>query len=103
MAPKLPPPANTKAVFAGLAWLGTDKPRSLPDINGQRITHATFARIYSSPTTHGVIKNVCCVGRLSVPDAAAKCGSRLCGATPNERCTVSGTRKGQRSTNAFSI
>src|SRR6202035_2086852 len=25
MAPKLPPPANTKAVLAGPAWLGRDK------------------------------------------------------------------------------
>src|SRR6266404_3249624 len=30
MAPKLPPPANTKAVFAGLAWFNTDKETLAP-------------------------------------------------------------------------
>src|ERR1700729_406624 len=94
MAPKLPPPANTKAVFAGFAWLDTDKPRSLPGVDARTISHATFGRIYSSRRTHDAINNVCCDERLFAPGStgagvgwvpalrAPPCGHRQTGAAP---------------------
>src|SRR6185437_8884865 len=100
MAPKLPPPANTKAVFAGLTWLGTDKPRSLPGIDARTISHATFGRIYSSPRAHVAINNVCCVGGDRNRGISARNGpaaQRRTGATPHTG------QEDQRSTNAFSI
>src|SRR5438132_8209647 len=44
MAPKLPPPANTKAVFAGLAWFNTDKETLAPTtrVGGARGVLAGF-------------------------------------------------------------
>src|ERR1700739_4016791 len=36
MAPKLPPPAKTKAVFAGPAWLDRDKAPGAPRSRGER-------------------------------------------------------------------
>src|ERR1700728_2088046 len=52
MAPKLPPPANTKAVFAGLAWLGTDNPRSLPiSMRRQSATRRSAASIAARQRT----------------------------------------------------
>jgi hypothetical protein len=48
MAPKLPPPANTKAVFAGTAWFDTDKVLFAPAIVALANRHATFGCGYSS-------------------------------------------------------
>src|SRR6266576_6345985 len=54
MAPKLPPPANTKAVFAGLAWFNTDKETLAPAtrVGGARGVLAEFVagdrRVYHS-------------------------------------------------------
>src|SRR5712671_6250399 len=41
MAPKLPPPANTKAVFAG-AWFDMDKVLFAPAVDALTKSHATF-------------------------------------------------------------
>src|SRR6266567_5443992 len=46
MAPKLPPPANTKAV--GPAWLVSDKASVAPAIDALAKDHAPFGRVYSS-------------------------------------------------------
>jgi hypothetical protein len=48
MAPKLPPPASTKAVLAGAAWLDTDKASGAPAIDALVKSYATFGRVYSS-------------------------------------------------------
>jgi hypothetical protein len=48
MAPKLPPPANTKAVFVGPAWFATDKALVAPALDALAKDHATFGAIYSS-------------------------------------------------------
>jgi hypothetical protein len=48
MAPKLPPPANTKAVFVGPAWFATDKASVAPALDALAKDHATFGEIYSS-------------------------------------------------------
>src|SRR6266480_2359058 len=48
MAPKLPPPANTKAVFAAPARLVTDKASVDPAFNALARSRATFGGVYSS-------------------------------------------------------
>src|SRR6267142_878213 len=48
MAPKLPPPANTKAVFVGPAWFATDKASVAPALDALAKDHATLGGIYSS-------------------------------------------------------
>jgi hypothetical protein len=58
MAPKLPPPANTKAVFAGLGWSDTDKASVAPGIAALARTHATVGSAYSSAGVRCTI-NVC--------------------------------------------
>ena len=105
MAPKLPPPANTKAVFAGLAWLGTDKPRSLPGIDARTIGHATFGRIYSSQRAHVAINNVCCAEKSFVPGSTGTGEVVGPGSARTAEQALHRVRdtKGQRSTNAFSI
>src|SRR6266851_10357926 len=108
MAPKLPPPANTKAVFAGPAWLDTDKPRALP----ARLRTATRRSDAIIAAENGAAPSTLVVGGGSIraPDAAQRAalaawcaadpgsicltasGSRLCGAPPKRRCAASGTR-----------
>src|SRR6266567_7766698 len=60
MAPKLPPPANTKAVFAGPAWSDTDKVLFAPAVDALTKNHATFRCVYSSGKPGWVI-NIGCV------------------------------------------
>src|SRR5712672_3349533 len=62
MAPKLPPPANTKAVFAGTAWFDTDKVLFAPAIVALANRHATFGCGYSSGRA-GCTINIGCCGR----------------------------------------
>src|ERR1700692_4970340 len=46
MAPKLPPPAKTKAVFAGPAWLDRDKAAGAPGLEAKG--HATFGGVIAA-------------------------------------------------------
>jgi hypothetical protein len=48
MAPKLPPPANTKAVFAGLLWLDTDKASLAPGIAAPAKSRAAFDSVIAA-------------------------------------------------------
>jgi hypothetical protein len=59
MAPKLPPPANTKAVFAGTAWFDTDKVLFAPGIVALANRHATFGCGYSSGRADRIINIGC--------------------------------------------
>ena len=65
MAPKLPPPANTKAVFA--AWFDTDKVLFAPAIGALAHSHATFGCGYSSGRA-GCIINIGCDATSSFRD-----------------------------------
>src|SRR6202043_3865037 len=62
MAPKLPPPAKTKAVFAGPAWLDRDKAPGAPRSRGERPRDAR--RRYSSRKRGDAI-NIGCDNRHS--------------------------------------
>src|SRR5436190_8497289 len=59
MAPKLPPPANTKAVFAG-AWFDIDKVLFAPAVDALTKSHAAFGWVYSSRRAGYTINNGCC-------------------------------------------
>src|ERR1700722_3943917 len=52
MAPKLPPPANTKAVLAalvaGATESDTDKAPAAPSLGALAESHAAFGEVYSS-------------------------------------------------------
>src|ERR1700736_168076 len=48
MAPKLPPPAKTKAVFVGPAWLDTDKASVVPAIDALTKSPRVVRLRYSS-------------------------------------------------------
>src|SRR5260370_17818533 len=67
MAQKLPPPANTKAVFAGTAWFDTDKVLFAPAIVALANRHATFGCGYSSGRADCII-NIGCDATLSFRD-----------------------------------
>jgi hypothetical protein len=67
MAPKLPPPANTKAVFAGTPWFDTDKVLFAPAIVALANRHATFGCGYSSGRA-GCIINIGCDATSSFRD-----------------------------------
>src|SRR5437773_2098656 len=128
MAPKLPPPANTKAVFAGPAWSDTDKVLLAPAVDALTKSHATFGWVYSSgergcainigcgvatviprrapsistssPRKRGPITtNVYCCGRAAAPAVATHA---LVVVGPGSRSLVRDDLD-QRSTNAFSI
>src|SRR6202035_1749005 len=62
MAPKLPPPAKTKAAFAGPAWLDRDKAPGAPRSRGERRRDAR--RCYSSRKRGDAI-NIGCDNRHS--------------------------------------
>jgi hypothetical protein len=47
MAPKLPPPAKTKAVFGCTTWLDTDKASFAPGTDVSTKSRAAFDGIYS--------------------------------------------------------
>src|SRR6266436_9634368 len=70
MAPKLPPPANTKAVFAGTAWFDTDKVLFAPAIGTLANSHATFGCGYSSGQA-GCAINIGCGGLDPCPGPCA--------------------------------
>jgi hypothetical protein len=73
MAPKLPPPANTKAVFAGTAWFDTDKVLFAPAIGALANSHATFGCGYSSGQAGCAINIGCGDGEIwRAPDAAQR-------------------------------
>ena len=59
MAPKLPPPAKTKAVLRGPAGLDPDKVCSAPGIDAVAGSHAISGRAYSSRETDCIIKSGC--------------------------------------------
>src|SRR5207244_6741349 len=59
MAPKLPPPANTKAVFAGPAWSDTDKVLFAPAVDALTKSYATFGCVYSNGKRGCAIKIGC--------------------------------------------
>src|SRR5437867_10985132 len=67
MAPKLPPPANTKAVFAGPAWSDTDKVLFAPAVDALTKSHATFGCIYSSGKRGCAINIGCAMKRPDMP------------------------------------
>src|SRR5438876_5293527 len=69
MAPKLPPPANTKAVFAGLAWSDTDKVLLAPAVDALTKSHATFGWVYSSGK-RGCAINIGCGVATVIPRRA---------------------------------
>src|SRR6476646_2647689 len=60
MAPKLPPPANTKAVLAGAAWSDIDKVLLAPAVDALTKNHARFGCDYSSRRAGYTINNGCC-------------------------------------------
>src|SRR5260221_2276726 len=66
MAQKLPPPANTKTVFAGTAWFDTDKVLFAPAIVALANRHATFGRGYSSGRA-GCTINIGCGDTIVIP------------------------------------
>src|SRR5260370_39810014 len=71
MAPKLPPPANTKAVFAGAAWFDMDKVLFAPAIGALANSHATFGCVYSSGKW-GCTINIGCGGIIVIPGRASR-------------------------------
>src|SRR5437762_723770 len=72
MAPKLPPPANTKAVFAGPAWSDTDKVLFAPAVDALTKSYATFGCVYSNGKRGCAIK----IGCEDHPGALAVCSVR---------------------------
>src|SRR5205823_6393211 len=72
MAPKLPPPANTKAVFAGPAWSDTDKVLFAPAVDALTKSYATFGCVYSNGKRGCAIK----IGCEDHPGALAVCSDR---------------------------
>src|ERR1700722_8851472 len=63
MAPKLPPPARTKAVVLGPAWLDKDKASVAPVIGALVKKPAPFGHIYSSEfaedATNKILRRPC--------------------------------------------
>jgi hypothetical protein len=60
MAPKLPPPAKTKAVFTGAAWLDTDKAPGAPGSDASMKSRAAFGGVYNRRQP-GRIINIGCL------------------------------------------
>src|SRR5882672_7717279 len=90
MAPKLPPPANTKAVFVGPAWFATDKASVAPALDALVKDHATFGGIYSSRRSRRAIDKSWFNGEDDpCPDAASRRkitgASRMGSAEPRSR------------------
>src|ERR1700722_2061521 len=80
MAPKLPPPARTKAVVLGPAWLDGDKASVAPVIGALVKKPAPFGHIYSSEFAEDATNKIL---RRPCPG---------CCAAAVRRCTASGTR-----------
>src|ERR1700730_10928823 len=73
MAPKLPPPANTKAVLVGPAWFATDKASVAPVLDAWAKDHATLGGIYSSRRARRAIDKSWFNGEDDpCPDAASR-------------------------------
>ena len=71
MAPKLPPPANTKAVFAGPAWLDTDKVLFAPAVDALTKSYATFGCVYSNGKRGCAIK-IGCEDTIVIPERTGR-------------------------------
>src|SRR5580704_13016110 len=59
MAPKLPPPASTRAVLAGPAWSERDKVAFAPALAPLAMGHAAFGEVYSSRCAGSTINIGC--------------------------------------------
>src|SRR5947208_493678 len=71
MAPKLPPPANTKAVFAGPAWSDTDKVLFAPAVDALTKSYATFGCVYSNGKRGCAIK-IGCEDTIVIPERTGR-------------------------------
>src|SRR2546430_10353639 len=81
MAPKLPPPANTKAVFAGPAWSDTDKVLFAPAVDALTKSYATFGCVYSNGKRGCAIK-IGCEDTIVIPGRASRSPQRRRGERP---------------------
>src|ERR1700722_14814368 len=72
MAPKLPPPANTRAVLAGPAWSDRDKVSFAPGTGALAKDHAAFAGVYSSGRPGCAINIGCGVGHSATRESVTR-------------------------------